>query len=61
MPRTLSGLRTGEFDTLEVSGQMIHSGDAAAQFGRLKVGDGPDEPTDSVNAGHTLVRPRKSV
>ena len=47
MPRTLSGLRTGEFDTLEVSGQMIHSGDAAAQFGRLKVGDGPDEPTDS--------------
>ena len=35
MPRTLSGLRTGEFDTLEVSGQMIHSGDAAAQFGRL--------------------------
>jgi len=47
MPRTLSGLRTGEFDTLEVSGQMIHSGEAAAQFRRLKVGDGPDEPTDS--------------
>eukprot|EP01045_Picozoa_sp_COSAG04_P009285 COSAG04_NODE_533_length_12959_cov_8.218497_15_plen_341_part_00 len=47
MPRTLSGLRTGEFDSLEVSGQMIHSGEDAAQIRRLKVGDGPDEPTDS--------------
>eukprot|EP01045_Picozoa_sp_COSAG04_P004396 COSAG04_NODE_190_length_20948_cov_7.298863_7_plen_59_part_00 len=38
MPRTLSGLKTGDFDTLEVAdkfeakGEMIHSGETAPEF-----------------------------
>ena len=53
MPRTLSGLKTGEFDTLEVSdlfelrGQMIHSGADAPRFALLKVGTNPPDPTAS--------------
>ena len=53
MPRTLSGLKTGEFDTLEVSdlfelrGQMIHSGADAPRFALLKVGFDPPDPTST--------------
>lgn len=49
MPRTLSGLKTGDFDTLEVAdkfeakGEMIHSGDTAPEFALLRIGGGTAE------------------
>lgn len=54
MPRTLSGLKTGDFDTLEVAdkfeakGEMIHSGETPPEFQHLKVGtNAPDIPEGS--------------
>ncbi len=51
MPRTLSGLKTGDFDTLEVvdkfeaKGEMVHSGETPPEFRHLKVGESaPDIP-----------------
>jgi len=56
MPRSLSGLKTGDFDTLEVSdkitaqdletqGQFTHTG-PTLQFATLKVGSSPAEPSN---------------
>ena len=53
MPRTLSGLKTGEFDTIDVSesisthnlqttGQFSHTGSTPAQFDTLQVGNDGD-------------------
>ena len=55
MPRSLSGLKTGDFDTLEVSdkitaqdletqGQFTHTG-PTLQFATLKVGSSPAAPS----------------
>ena len=52
MPRSLSGVKTGEFDTLEVSetmtandleaqGNFSHTGDTPAEFDKLTVGTAP--------------------
>lgn len=59
MPRSLSGVRSGEFDTIEVTekmtahdletqGSFSHTGTTAPHFQKLKLGQTPDEPEGSV-------------
>ena len=59
MPRSLSGVREGEFDTIEVTekitaqdletqGSFSHTGSTAPLFNTLRVGQNPTEPAGSV-------------
>jgi hypothetical protein len=62
MPRTLSGLRTGEFDTIDVSdsintqnlqttGLFSHTGSVPAQFDKMSVGPADSTDTNLVVTG----------